>query len=849
MQKHSIVAGTVLTVALAGLLAAITTAEQPASPIVAAKRLLPGPRADGFIQLPNGWRLRPAGRQTEVGDFPVHLAIHPGGKFLAALHAGYLQHEVMILSLAGNQVRIASRAVVDQTFYGLAYSSDGTKLYASGGEYEIIHAYDFQDGLLCNHRRLRVAPAKDKFVVSGIAISPNGATVYAAGLLGNAIVALPAAGGEPRRVAFGPAPVADGAPGPVSRENEADPLPGSKNGAFPYAILSSPDGKRLFVSLWNHAAVAVVDPSTLTVTARWSTASHPTEMALRADGKALYVACANSTKVSVLDPATGQALQTLNCALYPAAPSGNTPASLTLSPDGELLFVANADNNNIAVFNTSDPRKAVPLGYIPVGWYPTCVRFAAPERKIFVANGKGVLSRANRHGPQPGMNIPTQEYIAGIHRGTVSAIDLPDPPAMARYTQTAQRCSPLRSDNLPVLVPAPGGPIPSRPGEPSPIKYCIYVIKENRTYDQVLGDMKEGNGDPDICLFPEAITPNHHAIAREFVLLDNFYVESEVSADGHEWSMAAYATDFVEKVWPLVYRSPKANKLTYPAEGSYDHIARPAGGYLWDRAKEAGISYRSYGEWVRNGKTPDDPGTAAVPALVDHFDPHFRSFDMDYPDQKRADRFISELKRFEAEGDMPRLQIVRLPNDHTIGARAGKPTPAVMVADNDLALGRVIEAVSKSKFWPQTAVFVVEDDAQNGPDHVDAHRVVALVASPYCRRGVVDSTMYATSSLLRTMELILGLQPMSQFDAAARPMYASFQRTPDPRPYTPRQPKVDWDAKNPGGSQGAKLSEQLDMAKEDAADDILFNRVIWHAVKGPRVPMPAPVRAAFVRPR
>jgi len=839
----------VTAAALAVLTAAVTATRPNEPPPAAARRLLPGLKPDGYIQLPNGWRLRPAGRQTEVGDFPVHVALHPGGKFLAALHAGYTQHEVIVLSLSGNQLRVVSRTVLDQTFYGLAFAPDGRRLYASGGEYEFVHAFDFQDGLLSNHRRLRVARAQDKFVVSGVAVSPDGGTLYAAGLLGNAIASIPAAGGEARRVAFGPAPTMDGAPGPASRENEADPLPGAKDGAFPYAILPSPDGSRLFVSLWNHSAVAVVDAKTLAVTARWSTASHPTEMALRSDGKALYVACANSTLVSVLDAQSGQPLQTLNCALYPSAPSGNTPASLSLSPDDQLLFVANADNNNVAVFNGADPAKAVPLGFIPVGWYPTSVRFAATERKIFVANGKGILPRSNRHGPNPGMSLATAEYIASIHRGTISAIDLPEPPAMARYTQVAQRCSPLRADNLPVIVPEPGGPIPAKPGDPSPIKYCIYIVKENRTYDQVFGDMKEGNGDPEICLFPEAVTPNHHAIAREFVLLDNFYVESEVSADGHEWSMAAYATDFVEKVWPLVYRSPKANKLTYPAEGAFDHMARPAGGYLWDRAKEAGVSYRSYGEWVRNGKTPDDPGTPAVPALEGHIDPHFRSYDLDYPDQKRADRFIAELKRFEAEGEMPRLQIVRLPNDHTIGARAGKPTPTVMVADNDLALGRVMEAVSKSKFWPQTAIFVVEDDAQNGPDHVDAHRVVALVASPYCRRGAVDSTLSSTSSMLRTMELILGLQPMSQFDAAARPMYASFQRNPDLRPYTARQPKVDWDAKNPGGGQGARLSEQLDMTREDAADDILFNRVIWHAVKGPHVPMPAPVRAAFVRPR
>jgi hypothetical protein len=333
------------------------------------------------------------------------------------------------------------------------------------------------------------------------------------------------------------------------------------------------------------------------------------------------------------------------------------------------------------------------------------------------------------------------------------------------------------------------------------------------------------------------------------VLLDNFYVEGEVSADGHEWSMGAYATDFVEKVWPLTYRGSPLKKLNfYPAEGTFDAIARPSGGYLWDRCAEAGVSYRSYGEWVANGKKPGDPGRATVKALEGHFDPLFRGFDMDYPDQKRADRFIEELGRFERAGDMPRLIILRLPNDHTEGTRVGKPTPRAHVADNDLALGRVVEAVSKSTFWKDTAIFVVEDDAQNGPDHVDAHRTVALVISPYTKRGHVDSTMYSTSSMLRTMELILGLKPMSQFDAAARPMYHSFQAKPDPTPYRHVVPEVDLEEKNKATAWGAKLSETFDLAKEDAADDLLFNEVIWRSVKGPDSPMPAPVRSAFVFP-
>ncbi len=396
-------------------------------------------------------------------------------------------------------------------------------------------------------------------------------------------------------------------------------------------------------------------------------------------------------------------------------------------------------------------------------------------------------------------------------------------------------------------APAQGHPIPAKVGAPSPIRYVVYVIKENRTYDQVFGDMKQGNGDANLCLFPESITPNHHALASEFVLLDNFYVESEVSADGHEWTMGAYATDFVERLWPLGYRGDR--RVPYPAEGAHDEAARPAGGYLWDKAAAKGVSYRSYGEFVENGRTAHDPGTAKVKALEGHFDPLFRSFDMDYPDVKRTERFLEELAGFEKAGEMPQLSVIRLPNDHTSGTSPGHWTVTACVGDNDLALGQLVEGLSKSRFWKQMAIFVVEDDAQNGSDHVDAHRTVALAISPYIKRHTVDSTLYSTSSMLRTMELILGLEPMSQFDAAARPMYASFTATADFTPYVHRPAKVDIKAKNTRSAPMAEVSARLDLEVEDRADDLLFNEIIWKAVKGADAIMPPPVRAAFVMPR
>ncbi len=790
--------------------------------------VLPGASPGGAIRLHNQWSIRPVGKQLELGDLPVNTALHPSGKWLAVLHAGFGTHEVMIVDPEPKRPHVVSRVTLRQTFNGLAFAPDGKTLYASGGEFEVVHAFRFADGYLSEPRRLKVHEGKDKFIVSGLAVHPDGRLLCVAGTWGNAVCLLPLDGnGEKATVPLG-------------------------DNSYPYTCLVDGPRNRVYVSLWNKSAVAVVDLNDKRLVKTFATEKHPTEMVLGPGGKTLYVACANSTRVSVLNAEDGKGLETINCALYPNAPTGNTPNSLCLTPDGEMLFVANADANNVAVFAVGKPGKAKPLGFIPAGMYPTSVRYNPAGKKLYIANGRGTTPRANVHGPKPGYETAktVREYIGAIYRGTLSILDVPTEEQMIAYSREAYRCSPLRAD-LGVATKRPANnPIPAKLGEPSPIKHCIYIIRENRTYDQVFGDIKGGNGDPDLCIFGEKVTPNAHRLARQFVLLDNFYCDGEVSAEGHEWSMGAYCTDFVKRIWPLSYRGSPTKKLNiYPAEGSVDDIARPAGGYIWDRCAEAKVSYRSYGEWIANGKTPKDPAKPRVKALEGHFDPWFRSYDLDYPDAKRADRFIEELKGFEKKGGMPRFIVMRLPNDHTYGTKPGKPTPTAMVAENDLALGRVIEAISRSKFWKDTAVFVIEDDAQNGSDHVDAHRTVALVVSPYTKHGYVDSTMYSTTSMLRTMELILGLRPMSQFDAAATPMYASFQPKPDLRPYKHVVPDVDLKAVNKKTAWGAKLSETFDFTREDAADDLLLNEVIWRSVRGPDSPMPPPVRAAFVFPK
>ncbi len=807
------------------------------------------------MQLPNQWQLRPAGERVDLADFPVNIAVHPGGKFAAILHCGYSRHEVVVVDLA--ERKIASRADVAEAFYGIAFSRDGKKLYCSGASGEEIIAFVFSGGALSDPQAIALRPRNERGVPAGLAIDPDGNVLFAANLWNDRVSRVDLRDQSAREILLAVRgtndldsvnpPETDFDTAAANKRRYAAKMAEEPNAEFPYDCVLDAKHDRLYVSLWARARVAVVDLKTENVVGQWPTGEHPSEMALRRDGKFLFVANANDNTVSVFDTDKGQAVETIWATLFPQSPRGATPNSLALSPNGKLLFVANANINAVGLFDVGQPGKSRPLGFIPTGWYPTSVRVTPDGKYLLVANGKGQVAMANPDGPQPVRGKSTEQYIGKLFRGTLSIVELPPrrklDAQLEAWTAEVMKCTPLRPDAAVTATRPEGNPVPARPGDGSGITHCIYIIKENRTYDQMLGDMPEGNGDPKLCLFPEQVTPNQHKLAREFVLLDNFYVEGEVSADGHEWTMAAYATDYVEKTWPLNY-GHKASKFPYPSEGVFP-IALPASGYLWDRAREAGVSYRSYGEFVQNADSTNAPATTRMKSLQGHFDPWFRSFDLNYSDLDRARRFISELRRFEQEGEMPRLQIVRLPNDHTHGATSGTLTPTAYVAENDAALGMVVEAVSRSKFWPSTAIFVVEDDAQNGPDHVDAHRTIAQVISPYTRRGTVDSTLYSTSSMLRTMELILGLQPMTQFDAAATPMFNSFTAELDTRPFAAVPANVDLHAMNRPSAWGAGI--KFDFAKEDAADDLLFNEVIWRSVRGAEHLMPAPVRAGFVR--
>jgi YVTN family beta-propeller protein len=571
-------------------------------------------------------------------------------------------------------------------------------------------------------------------------------------------------------------------------------------------------------------------------------------MIVTKDGKRLFVACANTNAVWAIDLANQRAVEQISVALYPNTPPGSTPNSVSLSPDEKRLLIANADNNTVAIVDVEKPGNSQVNGFIPTGWYPTGAMFSRDGARIFVLSGKGLTSSPNPRGNQAGVPGTDGQYIGALLSGTLSLVGSPTPETLATMTSTVRTITPYNETVrlAPANAPA-GSPIPGRVGDPSPIKHVFYVIRENRTYDQILGDLERGNGDPTLCLFGDQITPNAHALAREFGVLDNFYVDAEVSMDGHAFSTGAYATDIIEKFWPTNYAARGAK---YVGEGggkmrnAYGSIGAPLNGYIWDACVRKKVSVRSYGEFVEVDRGHNNK--PSVPGLEGRISPTFPAWDLKIPDRKRADAFIAELRDYDANGQLPALALVRLGGDHTSGTNPEYPTPRAMIAENDLALGRIVEAISQSTYWKESVIFVLEDDAQNGPDHVDAHRSPALVISPFSRRRAVDSTLYTTSAMLRTMELILGLPPMSQYDAAATPMYNAFQPTPALAPFTHLAARVPLDEKNDQHAWGAEASKRMNLSEADRAPEQELNEILWRSVKGSHSPMPPIVRSAWI---
>ncbi|MDB4899983.1 MAG: phosphoesterase, partial [Gemmatimonadetes bacterium] len=625
---------------------------------------------------------------------------------------------------------------------------------------------------------------------------------------------------------------------------------------YPYAVVVAPNGT-VYVSNWGASHVGSYgagSDGTLHPTGRIVVGRHPSAMLLNARGNRLFVATASTDRVVSVDLVRRRVIGELLDPPPTGPGEGSTPNALALSADGGRLFVAEADNNAVAVFDLAPSSSGLAgsagddrlVGRIPAGWYPTAM--LARGDTLLVASGKGGGTRANPDGPWP-VSARDRRQVVGANT-TLSQLTgslMIAPLARAEPGMLAAETRRVASAN------GWTAPLPATRAYP-PFEHVIYVVKENRTYDQVLGDVATGDGDSTLVLFPRLVTPNAHALAERFGLFDRFFTNAEVSADGHNWSMAAYTTDYLQKTVQLNYSS---RGRTYDYEGSRwgthaviepEDPSAPARGYLWNLVQEKGITFRNYGEFVvPDSVDPDDvlpPGYRGnKPYLASHTHPAYPGFNLDITDQHRADVWIAELAEFTRRGVMPTLEIVRLPNDHTSGATAGRPTPRAYVADNDLALGRIIEALSHSPFWERSVVFVVEDDAQNGPDHVDSHRAPVQIISPWSRGGVVHR-FTNTTDVLRTIEEILGLDAMSQFDYFGRPLRDVWRDTPDTRPYTALMPAVDRTERNPAATRGARESSQLKLDLEDQGDDDLFNRILWRAMKGESLPYPGTRRGS-----
>lgn len=776
-----------------------------------------GPDGKGGFLLPIGWTLKPAGRHVSVDTFPMTVAVSPDSRWLVVLNGGQKRPSLSVID-ARTETEV-QRLTVSDLWLGLTFNRAGDRLYAGGGAQSRVYEFTFADGRVTPAREFAGPPPVEdgeRVFLGDVTLSPDEKTLYVASLYQDSVIEYDVATREMKRR-----------------------IP---TGRRPYRVRFAPDGKTLMVSSWGDNRVVLHDPATGAERARLDAGLHPTDFVFDKQGR-LFVAAANTNTVAVFRPDGDgwRRAETLNVALTARQPVGMTPSALALSPRQDRLFVVCSDANAVAAVDITRKDSRV-LGWIPVGWYPTAVT-VLPDQRLAVLSGRGLRSYANAKPTAPGER-PTWDYVASIQTGTLSFINAPDAAQLRAHSETVRRNSPYR-DRLLDAPPVPAGHIMLA----NRIRHVVYIIKENRTYDQVLGGMKGGNGEPTLVMFGEQVTPNHHKLAREFGLFDNFYVNADVSADGHNWSMAAIAPDFVQKVWPSGYGGRGARHLY---RWGQEIAAMPPNGYIWSLAHAAGHKIRSFG-YLGVNKPLSEVGADGIhvrevldPILKENVNLRYRDYDLGYRDIERAKIFLEDLAEFERKGEWANFVLIRLGNDHTEGARAGRPTPEAHVADNDWALGMIVEGISKSKFWPQTAIFVLEDDAQNGPDHVDSHRSPAFVISPYSRRaGVVDSTFYNTTSMLRTMEILLGLRPMTVFDASSRPMTSAFIDVPDARPYIAEKARIDIDQRNPGGTPAAWLSEPLDFRDADTIDDHLMNEILWLAVK--RTPPPAPVRSWFGR--
>ena len=636
---------------------------------------LPGRLPDGRVRLPNGWFLSPAGTSVQVGELPLNMDVTPDERYAIVTNNGTKEQGISVIDL--KTWSVVQSIPVRASWLGLRFFENGGRFLVSGGNTNSVDVFSIHDGQATLADSIIIGkPWPEKIWLAGLDVDEPAHRVFVTAKENNSLYVL-----DLRSHAL------------------MKKIPLAEK---PYTCLCSRSKPLLYVSLWGGSSVAVFDRTTLELLFTVLVGAHPCDLAESPDGSRLFAANANENTVSVVDMKERKVIETLSTALTPQAPEGSTPNALALSPDGKALYVANADNNYLAVIDVSAPGHSKSLGFIPVGWYPTCVNVLPEQRVLLVANGKGEASRPNVNGPNPEHRNSKEEYIGSMFKGTVSRIPIPDRKALAEYTAKVYANSRYTNERSEQPGTAKDNPVPWKTGEHSPIKHIFYVIKENRTYDQVFGDIKEGNGDPSLCLFPDSITPNHHALVRQFVLLDNLYADAEVSADGHNWSMGAYATDYVEKTWPTQYGDRGGD---YEYEGGTP-IAYPSAGYIWDNCNRHGVSYRTYGEFVINPDKAGDSARPTMPSLAGHVAPFYRGWDLDYSDVHRIQDWTKEFDEYEKTGDLPQFMIVKLPNDHTEGTKKGSLTPRAFVAQNDRALGMLVDRISHSRF--QSITFLIQ---------------------------------------------------------------------------------------------------------------------------------------------
>jgi YVTN family beta-propeller protein len=832
--------------------------------------------------------IEPAGRQVYLPRLrPQALALSPDGRILVTsgkshdlividpASAKVLQkvllpsEEATVTNAAPASPHILSSDDDEQlSFTGLIFSPDGSRIYLSNvsGSVKVF-------GVDARHRVQALysiplppanAPRRKEEIPTGLALSKDGKRLYVALNLGNRVAELDSATGEVLRLwEVGVAPYDVVAVGDkIYASNWGGRRPAADS-------VTGPAGRGTVVRVDAHGvasegSVTVIDTKANKVLPEILTGKHTCALALSPDGRYLVAANAASDTLSVIDTRSDAVVETICARQDPGDLFGASPNALAFDKSGKRLFVCNGTQNAVAVFNFKAGKSRL-LGLIPVGWFPGAIVCDWPRHALYVANIKGMGNG------RPRKSNGKVEFNSHQYYGGISLVTDPNKKELKKYTRRAlagMRYPLLKLAALPARTGQPARPVPERVGEPSVFKHVVYLIKENRTYDQVLGDIKAGNGDPELCVFGEEVTPNQHKFTHDFVLLDNTYCSGILSADGHEWATTAFATDYMERLFAGFPRS-------YPdgcEDDEVDALAYSPEGFIWDDCLTHGKTLRDYGEFTITRKKWLDKTRAGKPKFMDHYnefihgtatiemhsdpgvetlrpymDANYIGWDMDVPDVQRAATFIEELKGFEQTGNFPNLVIIGLPNDHTSGTDPGSPVPAAQVADNDLAFGQIVEALSHSRFWPETCVMAIEDDPQSGWDHVSGYRTTAYVISPYCKRGAVVSTQYNQISLLRTMELILGLPPMNQMDATATPMFDCFTNQPDFTPYLAVTNNVPLDKINPEPRKisdavlrkDAYASARLPLEKADQCPEDLLNRILWHAMKGSKAPYPA----------